>query len=41
MSKCLVGNAMFQGAIVKNFSFIENYYYSVTIGQNEFETLLQ
>jgi uncharacterized protein YjbI with pentapeptide repeats len=41
MNKCLVGCAMFQGAVLENFKFIENYYYGLTIGQNEFEILLK
>lgn len=37
MTKCLVESALFKGAIVENFSFDENYYYSLTIRHGDFE----
>jgi len=41
MTKCLVESAMFQGAIVDNFIFTENYYYGLTLSQNDFAKLLE
>jgi uncharacterized protein YjbI with pentapeptide repeats len=41
MTKCLVECAVFQGAIVDNFAFTENYYYGLTLGQDDFEKLLE
>jgi len=40
MTNCLVECAMFKGAIVKDFKFIDNYYYGLTLGQKEFEERL-
>jgi hypothetical protein len=37
MTNCLVESALFKGAIVNGFKFIDNYYYGLTIGQEEFE----
>jgi uncharacterized protein YjbI with pentapeptide repeats len=41
MNKCSVECAMFQGAIVDNFVFTENYYYGLTLGQDDFKKLLE
>jgi len=40
MKNCLVESAMFKGALVKDFRFIENYYYSLTLGQKDFDEKL-
>jgi uncharacterized protein YjbI with pentapeptide repeats len=40
MTKCLVESAMFKGARVMNFKFEENYYYGLTLGQDDFDTKL-
>jgi uncharacterized protein YjbI with pentapeptide repeats len=40
MTKCLVESAMFKGANVKNFKFEENYYFGLTLGQDDFDTKL-
>ena len=37
LQNCLVESANFDGAIVKNFKFIDNYYFGVVISQDEFE----
>ena len=37
MRNCLVESAMFKGAIVENFRFIDNYYFGATIGQKDFD----
>jgi hypothetical protein len=36
MTNCLVESALFKGAIVNDFKFLDNYYYGLTIGQKEF-----
>jgi hypothetical protein len=36
MTNCLVECAMFKGATVDGFKFLENYYYGLTLGQEEF-----
>ena len=40
MTKCSVESAMFKGAIVTNFRFIENYYYGLTLNQEDFDEKL-
>lgn len=40
MTKCLVESALFKGAVVTNFRFIENYYYGHTLGQTDFDSKL-
>ena len=40
MKNCLVESAMFKGAVVANFRFIDNYYYGLTIGQTDFDEKL-
>ena len=37
MTNCLVESAMFKGAIVSDFKFIDNYSYGATIGQDFFD----
>jgi len=37
MTNCLVESALFKGAITEGFRFFENYYYGMTIGQEEFD----
>jgi uncharacterized protein YjbI with pentapeptide repeats len=37
IKNCLVESAIFKGAIVKNFKFIDNYFYGLTVGQKEFD----
>jgi hypothetical protein len=37
MTNCLVESAMFKGATVTGFKFIDNYYYGLTLGQEEFD----
>jgi len=37
MTKCLVECAMFRNAIVDGFRFIENYYYGLTLNQEDFD----
>lgn len=36
MKNCLVESALFKDAVITNFRFIDNYYYGITIGQDEF-----
>jgi len=40
MTNCLVESAMFKGAVVQGFKFIDNYYFGLTIGQKEFDKLI-
>jgi uncharacterized protein YjbI with pentapeptide repeats len=40
MTNCLVESAMFKGAVVTGFKFIDNYYYGSTIGREEFEDII-
>lgn len=37
MTNCLVESALFKGASVNGFQFLNNYYYGLTIGQKEFD----
>ncbi len=37
IKNCLVESAMFKGAKTDGFRFIDNYYFGVTVGQEEFE----
>ena len=37
MTNCLVESALFKGATVKGFKFLDNYYYGLTLGQEEFD----
>jgi len=37
MTNCLVESALFEGAAVEGFKFVDNYYHGLTIGQKEFE----
>jgi hypothetical protein len=37
MTHCLVESSLFKGATVKDFKFLDNYYYGLTIGQEEFD----
>lgn len=37
MKNCLVESAMFKGALTTDFRFIENYYYGLTLGQQDFD----
>jgi hypothetical protein len=37
MTNCLVESAMFKGATVTGFKFIDNYYYGLALGQEEFD----
>ena len=41
MTKCLVESAMFARSINTGFKFIENYYYGLVLGQDDFETWLK
>lgn len=36
MTNCLVECALFKGATVEGFKFLDNYYYGLTLGQEEF-----
>jgi hypothetical protein len=36
MTNCLVECALFKGATVDGFKFLDNYYYGLTVGQEEF-----
>jgi len=40
MKNCLVESAMFKGANVMNFTFVDNYYYGLTIGQKDLDKLI-
>jgi hypothetical protein len=40
ITNCLVESALFKGAIVDGFKFIDNYYYGLTIGQEDFNDKL-
>jgi len=37
MTNCLVESALFKGATVNGFKFLDNYYYGLTLGQVEFD----
>jgi Pentapeptide repeats (9 copies) len=37
MTNCLVESALFNGAIVDGFKFVDNYYFGLTLGQEEFD----
>jgi uncharacterized protein YjbI with pentapeptide repeats len=37
MTNCLVESALFKGATVNGFKFLDNYYYGLTLGQEEFD----
>jgi len=37
MTNCLVESAMFNGATVTGFKFIDNYYFGLTLGQKDFD----
>jgi len=41
IKNCLTESAMFKDAIVRDFKFIDNYYYGLTIGQKEFDEMLR
>lgn len=41
MKNCLVESADFTGAVTTGFRFEENYYYGLTLGQDDFEKLKQ
>lgn len=40
MKNCLVECAWFRGAIVKDFKFVDNYYYGATLRQADFDDIL-
>jgi uncharacterized protein YjbI with pentapeptide repeats len=40
IKNCLIESAMFYGATTTGFQFIENYYYGLTLEQQDFDTVL-
>ncbi|WP_175404117.1 pentapeptide repeat-containing protein [Mucilaginibacter sp. PPCGB 2223] len=41
MTRCLVESALFTGADITNFRFIQNYYYGLTLNQDDLAKLVE